>query len=69
MNLRTRRIALIAGTGVVLLLLLWAAWPTATPVEVEEPISTDLPADTFHVTPFEDEFPLHFEDYLRNTRV
>jgi nitrite reductase (cytochrome c-552) len=68
-NPRNPRFAIALAVGIVLVLLLWAAWPTSTPIEVEEPIATDLPAGTFHIPPFEDEFPLHFEDYLRNMRV
>jgi nitrite reductase (cytochrome c-552) len=68
-DVRTRRIAIALAAAVVLGLLIYAAWPTADPIVVNEAIGTDLPADTFHVTAFEDEFPLHFEDYLRNVQV
>jgi nitrite reductase (cytochrome c-552) len=68
-DVRTRRIAIALAAAVVLGLLIYAAWPTADPIVVDEAIGTDLPADTFHVTAFEDEFPLHFEDYLRNVQV
>jgi nitrite reductase (cytochrome c-552) len=36
------------------------------PIEVEAQRATDLPADTFHVSAWEDEFPAHWESYLQN---
>jgi nitrite reductase (cytochrome c-552) len=51
--------------GVVAALLAMAAC-TSDPIEIEVSRGTDLPADTFHVSAWEDESPLHFESYLLN---
>jgi nitrite reductase (cytochrome c-552) len=54
--------------GVVILLLVVAAC-TSDPAEPPEATTTNLPADAFHVTAFEDEFPRQFASYLRNVNV
>jgi nitrite reductase (cytochrome c-552) len=58
----------IALTACVAVLVVMAAC-SSDPIDVEEAQTTDLPADTFHSTAFEDEFPLQFQDYLRNMDV
>jgi nitrite reductase (cytochrome c-552) len=47
-------------------LLAVAGGCTSEPIQVAESRATDLPADSFHVSAWEDELPLHFESYLMN---
>jgi nitrite reductase (cytochrome c-552) len=47
----------------------WCSPPCTSTRSTWRARATDLPADTFHVTAFEDEFPLQFESYLRNVQV
>jgi nitrite reductase (cytochrome c-552) len=39
---------------------------TSDPIEIEVSRGTDLPADAFHVSAWEDELPIHYDSYLQN---
>jgi nitrite reductase (cytochrome c-552) len=61
----TRQVTVVRSVVAVALLLLLAGC-RSEPIQVAEPRGTDLPADTFHVSAWEDETPLHFESYRQN---
>ena len=67
MSFRNPRVAV--PVLVVAALAIVVAACTAEPEVEQTSFDTDLPPDAFHVTDFEEEFPDHFEDYLRNVRV
>jgi nitrite reductase (cytochrome c-552) len=54
------------GTAVVVTSLVATAACTSDPIQVEVSRGTDLPADAFHISDWEDESQLHFESYLLN---
>jgi nitrite reductase (cytochrome c-552) len=55
-----------AGLLAVVAVLLAMTGCRSDPIEVEVSRATDLPADAFHVSDWEDEARLHFESYLGN---